>query len=473
MPATLAHQALARPGRSTRSATTPAPATSRRSGCRRSDPPRCSCCATSPTASTAAPTASSSPSPTRRTRSASASATATRSPIVRTLRRLTQFDLACEDPMSDTVAVRRNVPPVNRRHLRRLPSDAPGRARRVGRGAARRAAARRPRAAAPGASRSRCSSRATTPTTSSGRCTRSASTPRSATRARSGRTSATATRSTTRGDRSRRHRELTAAARPVRARHRAPGRMPSGASVVPRDAPLPRAHPRTVARMADDAQLDRIAALAARRAPDRRAHRRRDLHRVGHPRLPRAAGRLDEEPRGREDGDAPALRRATPSVAAQRVAEPARAARCWTAEPNAGHRALAELERSANVAHARHPERRRPAPRRRARRPSIVIEIHGTVHEAKCLPCGWRGPMEETLDRVRAGEEDPACLECGGILKSATISLRREPRARGPDRARSGAAAGADLFLALGTSLGVYPAAGAPRDRAPRTAPRS
>jgi hypothetical protein len=45
------------------------------------------------------------------------------SPLVRTLRRLTQFDLACEDPMSDTVAVRRNVPPVSTRHLRRLPSE--------------------------------------------------------------------------------------------------------------------------------------------------------------------------------------------------------------------------------------------------------------------------------------------------------------------------------------------------------------
>ena len=45
------------------------------------------------------------------------------SPIVRTLRRLAQFDLACEDPISDTVAVRRNLPPVNTRHLRRLPSE--------------------------------------------------------------------------------------------------------------------------------------------------------------------------------------------------------------------------------------------------------------------------------------------------------------------------------------------------------------
>jgi hypothetical protein len=45
------------------------------------------------------------------------------SPIVRTLRRLEQFDLACQDPHSDTVAVRRNVPPINPRHLRRLPRD--------------------------------------------------------------------------------------------------------------------------------------------------------------------------------------------------------------------------------------------------------------------------------------------------------------------------------------------------------------
>jgi hypothetical protein len=47
----------------------------------------------------------------------------TSSPILRTLRRLTQFDLACEDPLSDLVAVRRLVPPVGARHLRRLPAD--------------------------------------------------------------------------------------------------------------------------------------------------------------------------------------------------------------------------------------------------------------------------------------------------------------------------------------------------------------
>src|SRR6476660_2119812 len=94
----------------------------------------------------------------------------------------------------------------------------------------------------------------------------------------------------------------------------------------------------------------------------------------------------------------------------------------WSAKPNAGHRALAELERRAalhtlvtqnvdglHIAAGTSPER--------------IVEIHGTVHASKCLSCGWRGSMDETLDRVRAGEADPECLLCGGILKSATISF--------------------------------------------------
>ena len=55
--------------------------------------------------------------------------------------------------------------------------------------------------------------------------------------------------------------------------------------------------------------------------------------------------------------------------------------------------------------------------------PARIVEIHGTVHEVVCLACGRRTPMDETLDRVRAGEDDPACLVCGGMLKSATISF--------------------------------------------------
>ena len=83
------------------------------------------------------------------------------------------------------------------------------------------------------------------------------------------------------------------------------------------------------------------------------------------------------------------------------------------------------------------------------------------MHEAKCLQCGWRGPMEDTLARVRAGDDDPACLECGGMLKSATISLGENLVPEDLMRAQR-AAAGADVFLAVGTSLGVYPAAALP-----------
>ena len=132
----------------------------------------------------------------------------------------------------------------------------------------------------------------------------------------------------------------------------------------------------------------------------------------------------------------------------------------WSAEPNDGHRAVAELAQVANV-HTLVTQNIDGLHHAAGSDPASLIEIHGTVHFAKCLACGWRGPMAETLERVRAGEEDPACLECGGMLKSATISfgenLVREDLARAQK-----AAAHCDVFLALGTSLGVYPAAALP-----------
>jgi NAD-dependent deacetylase len=132
----------------------------------------------------------------------------------------------------------------------------------------------------------------------------------------------------------------------------------------------------------------------------------------------------------------------------------------WTAEPNAAHRALVELERKAaldllvtqNVDGLHHAA---------GNSPEKVIEIHGNVREVKCLSCSWRAPMQVALDRVRAGEQDPDCPECGGILKSATISFGENLVP--DDLARAHAAASrADLFLAIGTSLAVYPAAGLP-----------
>jgi NAD-dependent deacetylase len=132
----------------------------------------------------------------------------------------------------------------------------------------------------------------------------------------------------------------------------------------------------------------------------------------------------------------------------------------WVAEPNAGHRALADLEQHANL-HTLVTQNVDGLHQRAGTSPEIVVEIHGTIHQAKCLDCGWRGPMEETLDRVRAGEEDPPCLECGGMLKSGTISFGENLVPADLLRAQA-AAEGADLFLAIGTSLGVYPAAALP-----------
>ncbi|MGZ8752424.1 MAG: SIR2 family NAD-dependent protein deacylase [Acidimicrobiia bacterium] len=132
----------------------------------------------------------------------------------------------------------------------------------------------------------------------------------------------------------------------------------------------------------------------------------------------------------------------------------------WTADPNAGHEAIARLEGAAalellvtqNIDGLHHAA---------GSSPELVVEIHGNVREAKCMSCGWRGPMAETLDRVRAGEADPPCLVCGGILKSATISFGENLVVADLERAQAAAAA-CDLFLAVGTSLGVYPAARLP-----------
>jgi len=87
-----------------------------------------------------------------------------------------------------------------------------------------------------------------------------------------------------------------------------------------------------------------------------------------------------------------------------------------------------------------------------------VVEIHGSIHEIECLSCGRREPTATTLARVEAGEADPPCLDCGGVLKTTTISfgqpLRREVLQAAVDAARR-----AELFLAVGTSLSVHPAA--------------
>jgi NAD-dependent deacetylase len=151
------------------------------------------------------------------------------------------------------------------------------------------------------------------------------------------------------------------------------------------------------------------------------------------------------------------------------VADPDLRRRAWRgrlnhpargATPNAGHRALAELERMGrlqllvtqnidglHLAAGSSRER--------------LVEIHGSMRDYVCLSCDARGPMADALDRVRAGEDDPACRDCGGILKSATISFGQSLVAQDLERAEREAAA-SDLFLAIGTSLTVYPVAWLP-----------
>ncbi|GAA1528716.1 NAD-dependent protein deacetylase [Actinomadura kijaniata] len=128
----------------------------------------------------------------------------------------------------------------------------------------------------------------------------------------------------------------------------------------------------------------------------------------------------------------------------------------WNAEPNAAHAALVDLERSGRLRAL--VTQNIDGLHQRAGSVN-VLEIHGTMREAECLVCGLRTPMPEVLARVDAGEEDPPCPECGGIQKSATISfgqpLRQDVLDAAVDAARS-----CDLFLAVGTSLTVQPAAG-------------
>ncbi|MEU1692640.1 Sir2 family NAD-dependent protein deacetylase [Streptomyces hirsutus] len=132
--------------------------------------------------------------------------------------------------------------------------------------------------------------------------------------------------------------------------------------------------------------------------------------------------------------------------------------RALQAEPNAAHRAVAELERSGvpvrvitqNV-DGLHQLAGMPTRK--------VLELHGSARSTVCTKCHARGPMEDALARVEAGEDDPSCPECGGILKSATVMFgeRLDPVVLHDALAITKAC---QIFVAVGTSLQVQPAAG-------------
>lgn len=124
-------------------------------------------------------------------------------------------------------------------------------------------------------------------------------------------------------------------------------------------------------------------------------------------------------------------------------------------EPNDGHRALVHLERLGKL-HTLITQNVDELHQAAGTDPAKIVEIHGTTRQVVCLQCGRRVAMEVVLERVRAGDSDPRCTECGGILKSATVSFGQSLNQRDLARAEQ-AASEADLFLAVGTSLAVFP----------------
>jgi NAD-dependent deacetylase len=129
----------------------------------------------------------------------------------------------------------------------------------------------------------------------------------------------------------------------------------------------------------------------------------------------------------------------------------------WAARPNAGHRALVDLEARGKL-HTLVTQNVDGLHQAAGTDPDRVVEVHGTVHEVMCMSCDERAPMQRALDRVRAGEEDPPCRTCGGILKSATVSFGQNLFPGDIDRAAD-AARVSDLLLAVGSTLSVYPVA--------------
>jgi len=132
--------------------------------------------------------------------------------------------------------------------------------------------------------------------------------------------------------------------------------------------------------------------------------------------------------------------------------------RALHAEPNAAHRAIAELERSGMAVRvitqnvdglhqlAGMPDRK-------------VVELHGTARSVVCTACGVRTPADDAFSRIEAGEPDPPCLDCGGILKTATVLFGEALDPAVLEKAVAIAQA-CQVMVAVGTSLQVYPAAG-------------
>ncbi len=127
----------------------------------------------------------------------------------------------------------------------------------------------------------------------------------------------------------------------------------------------------------------------------------------------------------------------------------------WEAAPNAGHLALLALEQQGRL-HTLVTQNIDGLHQLAGNDPARVVEVHGTMRRATCWSCHHEWPMEVFLDRVRAGEVDPDCPDCGGIVKSSTISFGQNLVVADLKRAFDAAVAG-DLLLCVGSTLAVGP----------------
>lgn len=130
----------------------------------------------------------------------------------------------------------------------------------------------------------------------------------------------------------------------------------------------------------------------------------------------------------------------------------------WTAQPNAAHIALADLEQQGRLRALITQNIDELHQSAGSGQHAQVLEVHGSLRRTVCLACGDRRPMEETLERLKDGVVDPECLVCGDMLKSDTISFGQSLDPAVLDAAMR-AARECDVFLAAGTSLQVNPVA--------------
>ena len=130
------------------------------------------------------------------------------------------------------------------------------------------------------------------------------------------------------------------------------------------------------------------------------------------------------------------------------------------AEPNRGHRAVAELVRRQTVScvitqniDGLHQQSGIGEDR--------IVELHGNSTYATCLDCGLRHELDPILEDFSRDETLPLCRDCGGMVKTATVSFGQSMPPAAMERAEA-ETLGCDLFLAIGSSLVVFPAAGFP-----------